>query len=363
MLAKIGPLPLQSGADDMMKEQMMPIRLAFMGFRHGHIYALYDLARQHPEVEIAACCEEDDATRASLAGTPYAATHDSYARMLDEVPCDAVAVGEYYGKRGAVIIAALQRGKHVISDKPICTALEECDTITQLARARGLAVGCQLDLRELPAMIGLRHALREGAIGEVLAVSFNGQHPLKYQSGRPDWYFEAGKHGGAINDIAIHVIDLLPWMTGHRVAQINAARGWNARLPQAPHFQDGAQMMLTLANGAGVLGDVSYFAPDSFNYALPQYWRFTFWGADGVLEGGLNAPLVLCRNGGSAPEILPLPDPTPGAYLDAFIKEVRGDKDGVTLSTAEVLAAARMTLLVQREADTAGAAAPVAVNL
>ena len=27
---------------------MQPIRLAFMGFRHGHIYSLYDLAKTHP---------------------------------------------------------------------------------------------------------------------------------------------------------------------------------------------------------------------------------------------------------------------------------------------------------------------------
>ena len=332
---------------------MPSIRLAFMGFRHGHIFALYDLARLHSEVEIVAGCEEDAETRQSLAGTNYAVTHDDYARMLDEVPCDAVAVGEYYGKRGAVIIEALRRGKHVISDKPICTSLEEYETIVQLSREKGLAVGCQLDLRENPAMIGLRNAVREGLIGEVVAVSFTGQHPLKYKSGRPDWYFEEGKHGGTINDIAIHAIDYLPWVTGHNFARINAARGWNARLPQAPGFQDGGQMMLTLKNGAGVLGDVSYFAPDSFNYAVPQYWRLTFWGTEGVLEGGLNVPLVLHRNGETEPRTLPLPEPTPGAYLHSFIKEVRGETEGVTLSTIDVLEAARVTLLIQREADKA----------
>jgi len=336
---------------------MQPIRLAFMGFRHGHIYSLYELAKTHPEIEIVACCEEDAATRESLAGTDYAVTYDDYRRMLDEVPCDAVAVGDYYGKRGAIAIEALRRGKHVISDKPICTALEELETIAALSREKGLAVGCQLDLRDNPVAIGLREAMRSGAIGEVTAVSFNGQHPLKYKCGRPDWYFEEGKHGGTINDIAIHAIDFIPWATGHNFARIEAARGWNARLPQVPFFQDAGQMMLTLSNGAGVLGDVSYFAPDSFNYSLPQYWRITFWGTDGVLEGGMNVPLVLYQNGGDKPKPLPLPPATSGGYLTSFIAEVRGEEEGITLSTAEVLEASRFTLLVQEEANKSMAVA------
>lgn len=338
---------------------MQPIRLAFMGFRHGHIFGLYDLAKTHPEIDIVAACEEHAETRESLAGTNYALTHDCYARMLDEVPCDAVAVGEYYGKRGAILIEALRRGKHVIGDKPLCTSLAELETIAALSQEGELAVSCQLDLRDNPVAIGLRNTLRDGSIGEVTAVSFTGQHPLRYKSGRPDWYFEEGKHGGTINDIAIHAIDFIPWATGQKIVRIEAARGWNARLPQVPYFQDGGQMMLTLANGAGVLGDVSYFAPDSFNYGIPQYWRITFWGTEGVLEGGMNVPLVLYRNGKDKPETLPLPAATKGAYLTSFIKEARGETEGITLSTAEVLEAARVTLTIQRVADERMACASV----
>ena len=33
--------------------------------------------------------------------------------------------------------------------------------------------------------------------------------------------------------------------------------------------------MLKLDNKGGVLADVSYLAPDSCGYSVPQYWRFT----------------------------------------------------------------------------------------
>ena len=56
--------------------------MAFAGFRHRHIYALYDKAARHPDVRIAAACEEDPAARAAVhAGVPV--THASFAEMLD----------------------------------------------------------------------------------------------------------------------------------------------------------------------------------------------------------------------------------------------------------------------------------------
>ena len=36
------------------------------------------------------------------------------------------------------------------------------------------------------------------------------------------WYFEEGKHGGTINDIAIHGIDLVRYLTGKNVTKIGA---------------------------------------------------------------------------------------------------------------------------------------------
>ena len=94
---------------------------------------------------------------------------------------------------------------------------------------------------------------------------------------RPGWYFEEGKHGGTINDIAIHGIDLLRYLTGSGVKVINAARTWNAFAKSAPAFCDSAQFMVTLENGAGVIADVSYSSPDSFGYLMPTYWQFCVW--------------------------------------------------------------------------------------
>jgi predicted dehydrogenase len=205
-------------------------------------------------------------------------------------------------------------------------------------------------MRSNGALRRLRRLIREGELGQIVAVSFGGQHPLMHGT-RPGWYFEEGKHGGTINDIAVHAFDFIPWLTGLPFKEINAARNWNARLPHVPHFKDAAQMMLTLQNGAGVLGDVSYCAPDSHGYTFPLYWRVTMWGSDGVAEFAYNSPyLQLYKNGETQSRFVEAEPSAPGEYLDAFVQSVAGVRDAA-LTTQEVLSASRVAILTQQLAD------------
>lgn len=328
----------------------MPIRIGFVGFRHGHIFDCYNRALASDDIEVVAACEEDEETRAQLAENGKAEiTHDDCDAMLNELECDVVAVGDYYGKRGSLIIKALELGKHAISDKPICTSLQELDRIEALSSAKGLSVGCMLDLRDNGLFNRVRELVGDGAIGEVRSIAFGGQHPLMYGT-RPNWYFEEGKHGGTINDIGIHGFDLIPWITGLEVSEITAARSWNT-FAEVPYFMDAGQFMLKLSNGAGVLGDVSYFMPDSMGYTLEQYWRFTIFGSEGMIETSYNSKgVTLAVNGDKKPKVLSAGKPNPGGYLKSFAAEITaGSTNG--LSTGEVLRAARVALETQRAGD------------
>jgi predicted dehydrogenase len=332
---------------------MAAFKLAIIGFRHGHIFDILRRAQSHPDLTLTATCEEDAETRARLSQEgKVTITHTSAVQLLEETDCDIVAVGDYYSRRGTILAEALRHGKHVIGDKPICVTRGELDEIARLAQAGKRSVGCMLDLRDSPVYIGLRQAVRAGRIGEVTAVGFTGQHPLALGT-RPAWYFEEGKQGGTLNDIAVHAVDAIPWITGEPLARIEAARTWNAGLPQFPHFHNGAQMMLSLRNGAGVLGDVSYFAPDQMSCPLPTYWRMTIWGTAGVLEADLASPsIVRYAKGFAAPETIPLPPARPGGYLEDFLREIRGEQvDPNGQTTANVLSVARHSLMIQEAAD------------
>ena len=331
---------------------MKKTRIAFIGFQHPHIWDLVARAGAHPAIEVVACCEEDAATRTKLTGDPWVTiTHSDYRVMLAEVPSDAVVVGEWFGKRGRVVIDSLKAGRHVLADKPMCTTLAEHDGIVRLVTEKNLTVGMMLDMRDSGVFMKVREMVRAGEIGAVQAASLGGQHPL-LPGVRADWYHEEGKHGGSINDIALHGLDLLPWITGLEFSRVTAARDWAVGVPADSHFKNAGQCMLELSNGAGLMLDVSYVAPSSQGYTLPMYWRLTLWGSKGVLEASLTAKeITLHLEGEKTGRTVPIGAPDPGGYLEAFLSEMRGEAGHGRLTQAEIFRASYVTLRAQEAAD------------
>lgn len=329
----------------------MALRIAFVGFRHAHILGLYRLVEDRDDVVIAAACEEDASARGALSGSGVHITHEDYAKMLAEVDCNIVACGDYFGIHGERILQALESGRHVICDKPLCTSMAELVRIRALSDARGLKVGCMLDLGNLGPYVTLREMILGGRIGEVHSIAFLGQHPLLYGV-RPMWNFEPGKHGGSLNDIAVHGIDIIPWLTGRQIVEITAARAWNAKIKQHPSFQDGAALMMRLDNDGSVIGDVSYLSSDRHGYTMTPYWRFTIAGSDGVIETHCNATSVtLWRSDAQAVIEEPVAPHRAGAYLDEFLADVAGAPVEGGLDMGRVFESTRLALLAQHAAD------------
>jgi predicted dehydrogenase len=326
--------------------------VAFVGFRHGHVWDVFDRMRSNASFRIVACCEEDPETRKNLAREgKVQISHTDFAEMLRSVQFDVCVVGDYYEKRGALILAALKSGRSVISDKPLCTSMRELDRIASAVGRSGQPLGAMLDLRDSGIFRRMRGLIRDGDIGEVATLSFNGDHPLLLGK-RPGWYFEKGKQGGTINDLGIHAFDGIPWLTGHRFTRINAARTWATGRAGSPYFKDAAQVMATLDNGCGVLGEISYLVPDRIAYGYPDYWRFVVAGSKGVVIGRLNdGSLTLFREGAPGPESIPAAAPNPGGYLQSYLRALEHSPAAEDLGTADVLDASRVSLLCQEAAD------------
>jgi predicted dehydrogenase len=325
------------------------LKFAFAGFGHAHIFSLHKRVEEMDDLSFAGACESDVGLQQDAENAGIDVHYDSINQMLDEVDCDVVAIGAVFGDRGGLAIEALERGKHVIADKPLCTRSSELDTIERLATERNLRVGCMLTQRGSKTSAGVRHLIQSGRLGEIHAVTFGGQHPLNLGS-RPAWYFEPGRHGGTITDIFIHAADGIPWMTGLQFDRVVAARCWNALAPDYPHFEDGAQLMATLENGCGILGDVSYFMPSKGGYSMPYYWRTTFFGSDAVAEVSSVSDTINLTVDGSIVS-LPPEGPAPTDYLSGFLADISGAATAEDLVTADVIRATRTAIRVQEAAD------------
>ncbi len=255
----------------------MALRVAFVGFRHGHVSSLYPEARELDYVEIVGAVEEDAAARGDFV-EPLGVelTHETLDEMLDDTDFDLLCCVDYYGKRGSIAIRALEAGKHFLTDKPLCTKREEFEQIVALAREKDLAVQIALTMRYGAACQTMARIVQDGGIGEFCTGIVLGQHPLAYGS-RPNWYFEEGKQGGTINDLFIHGTDMIGWATGLEFSKVIAAEAWNARADWAPFFQDSAQVVYELSNGSKLMGDCSYLTPEKAHAP----WQFFLWGTEG----------------------------------------------------------------------------------
>ena len=154
-------------------------------------------------------------------------------------------------------------------------------------------------------------------------------------------------HGGTINDLAIHGIDLVRLLTGMEFTRIDAARVWNAYAVRHPDFKDCAVFMARLENGAGVLADISYSAPKQV-FSMPTYWEFRIWCDRGLLTFSYTDTAVTVFADG---------DPTPHRYeglppicdyLGDFAREIEENTSSLTENT---LRSTETALTLQQAAD------------
>ncbi len=320
----------------------MPLRIAAVGFRHGHMVSFTKLAQELDYCELVGVVEESDDDLSILERTGLERTHDSFEDLLEDVDFDLVATGEYYARRGSVVIRALEAGKHVIADKPLCTSINELREIKRLCEERDLEVAMQLSMRFNPAYQTMRRMIHEGRLGAFLAATTFGQHPLGYPDTRPGWYFEKGKHGGTINDIFIHGADMLRYCTGLEFEAVVAAETWNESLPEVPFFQVGGQCMLTMTGGPRVMADVSYMPG--------RGWQFYVTGTEGYLaiESG---DLVLRPSGGEDTSVEIDADLPFGSPFEDFASHLEHGTERF-IPMEEVFRSQMVVLTAQQAADT-----------
>lgn len=321
------------------------VRVAFAGFRHGHVSAMVSTARRLDYVDIVACVDEEPEAHASFVGPlEIDLTHPSLDAALADVEFDVLACADVYARRGQHVMKALEARKHVITDKPLCTRVEELQAIASLARTADREVMIDLTMRYAEPYTTLVRIVQDGGIGSPSSLIVTGLHPMAYGT-RPMWYFEAGQQGGTINDLMVHGLDLARWATGREFTRVIAASATCHRAP-VPFFQDSAQVFLEMAGGTKYLGDCSYMAPEG----CPEHWRFLLWGSEGSVRIGDTGELAWYRAGEGERPAIPAPPPCGDPFEDFMSHLEHGTPRW--LGTEECLRSQMAALAAQRAADT-----------
>jgi predicted dehydrogenase len=126
------------------------------------------------DVELAWCCDPDEANRARHAlAFPGARFTGDLADVLADDSVDAVALATPVPLHARMAIAVLQAGKHCFVEKPLAQSVADAEAAVEAARAadRVLMVGHLLEYH--PGVVKLKQLIDDGELGRVLYIYGN----------------------------------------------------------------------------------------------------------------------------------------------------------------------------------------------
>lgn len=118
-------------------------------------------------------------------------------------------------------LAALNRGKAVLCEKPMAMNAVEALRMTESARAAGVLALIDHELRFLPGRIKLRELIQQGDIGKVRHAKLTFRADSRADANRPwNWWSDKTQGGGALGAIGSHVVDGWRWLLGAEVSEV-----------------------------------------------------------------------------------------------------------------------------------------------
>lgn len=210
------------------------------GANHARVFATL------PETELVAVCDTDAARAEQLAGEFGAGRSVAdYRRLLDDPAIDAISIATPDFTHTPIIVAALDAGKHVLTEKPLATTTEEAEQIAAAAsRARGKLM-VDFHNRANPAIVALQQAVAGGEIGRPVHVAARLSNttfvPLKMLG----W----ASRSSALWFLGSHVVDALRFVLNDEIRRVYAVSREGVLKARGVATQDVHLSILEFATG------------------------------------------------------------------------------------------------------------------
>ena len=264
---------------------------------HGHLPGW--LRRR--DVQIVAATDSRSEQRAQLAAlAPDARWCPTADELLAEASLDFVDICTPPVSHAPLIRSALERGLHVLCEKPLVGSPDELTPLVELAAATGRALHTVHNWHHAPIVRRTAELIREGRIGAVTRVvwhTFRTRPAVTGDEPNGNWRVDpAVAGGGVLTDHGWHVFYVVPRWIGQ------APRSVSATLERRRHVrwdvEDTATVRVTFASATAEI--VLTWASD-----VRKNWAEVS-GTAGALELQ-DDTLVLRRNGHGTEERWPCP--------------------------------------------------------
>jgi predicted dehydrogenase len=173
----------------------------------------------------------------------------------------------------AIAAAALQAGKHVLSEKPMVPTLAEAHLAVAEADRAGKIYMIAQNYRFRGPARAIRNLIAANAIGPLVSIAIDSQRDMRFDYEATNFRYLM-RHPYVI-DMSIHHVDLIRAITGQNVATVSA-KSWRA--PDSPYRYDPAvAALITLESGAPVV----------YEGSGATYRPWTSWNGDWDIVGEL----------------------------------------------------------------------------
>jgi len=146
-----------------------------------------------------------------------------------------------------VAIEVARAGKHVYTEKPIASTLEEGLEIEALEHRHGVTVTVGHSARLMAGIRTMRDAIESGELGRVafMEANFSNERALELTPSTWRWY-SAKAPGGPLSQLAIHQFDVLHYLGG----EVVEASAMASKLsPVGAEVDDQSMTLLRFADG------------------------------------------------------------------------------------------------------------------
>ena len=184
-----------------------------------------------PAAQVVALCDKYPAylKRASRLA-PEAKAIDDHRRILEDKGVPAVIVATPSHLHKAVVLDALQAGKHVYCEAPLATTLEDAKAIALAARSSPkLHFQTGLQFRSDPQRPFVLNFIRSGATGRTIMARSQWHKKQSWRFTAPDperekeinWRLDPQTSLGLVGEIGIQQIDCASWFLGSRPTAVS----------------------------------------------------------------------------------------------------------------------------------------------
>lgn len=173
-----------------------------------HLPALRDLNVQ-PALLVDSHLERATALSAEYGGCDVAG---DYRAVLDKL--DAAIVALPHALHAEVCVTLLERGIHVLVEKPMALTTEECDRMIGAAAGTGAVLAVGLMRRFLWSAQYVKTVIDQDLLGEIESFDVRHGYVFDWPAVSDSFFRRDTAGGGVLMDLGVHDLDRLTWWLG-----------------------------------------------------------------------------------------------------------------------------------------------------